>query len=721
MKILAFLALLGMSMTASSKNIVELDIPDSFSNKENIDVQPFGSSQIYLLSKESEGIKLSIMKKNSSGVFSESTNRELNPESLNLDGYQNLSMLDSGVDNYGLLLLASSSICDGNNQCKKETTLIAINDSGELDTRRGGDGFESIDHSDCLIPPNLWVKDVGAIVWNSCSEAISFDENLKEYERAVIRDELKGEDVNFTHDPFFGVNDAGELEPKQVNLSVSLVKNGMITRYTLNDDMTTSLSSDVSINSGEICTPIAGTTKSYHCSDDDFSYLYDEQRKVDSFKFTPSEQIGSDKELSYEPVSGVWFYDDHYYFYNQVKNDNGDNEKTQVSNVGINQENYSVNLIDSNENGDYKISNTGSFSVSLVEKSGGKKGLVVFDNLYSNSPPTLLKGLGGVVYSNSPIEQVIYYQDEESVYEDIDFSLSENPEWITFERNEAKHWVMKIAPYHDDIEELSVDLELKDGDGNESEYPIEVKSLQTPLQLMIYEKSFFEGNEDKSPIPISAFIDALNQVPIIEDETYTFELSLLGRKDDEVSVSFNDLPEFAAWNADTKQLVVRASQLDVGDKAVNITLVDSYSNSPTTISLPLNVIEVDEPPVFISTPITNAVVGGDYNYPLSVSDEETGIEELDVNLITNPEWMSLNVVQGNFYLQGIPTKSSSDSSLVQISMKDSAGHLVLQTFEVKYDVVDDEVEDKRESGAVSLFLFVLALVVSVFRVRENEA
>ncbi|MBL7856238.1 MAG: tandem-95 repeat protein [Cyclobacteriaceae bacterium] len=124
-----------------------------------------------------------------------------------------------------------------------------------------------------------------------------------------------------------------------------------------------------------------------------------------------------------------------------------------------------------------------------------------------------------------------------------------------------------------------------------------------------------------------------------------------------------------------------------GTAQITVTVTDNGPNAPApnvnNVSRSFNLIiqAVNDLPVFVSTPVTNATVGTLYEYFIEATDVDNEIITLTV--VQKPAWASFTVqssVAGNAKakLSGIPP--SGGNSVVRIQAKDPTGAPVLQEY-----------------------------------------
>jgi large repetitive protein len=111
-----------------------------------------------------------------------------------------------------------------------------------------------------------------------------------------------------------------------------------------------------------------------------------------------------------------------------------------------------------------------------------------------------------------------------------------------------------------------------------------------------------------------------------------------------------------------------------GVAQITITVTDNGSNiSPSvnfiTRSFPLSILPINDPPVFISKPLTVAAVEELYEYNIVIDDEES--ESLTISADEKPAWATLTSTGSNkAKLAGTPPVAATGTSHVKLVVKD---------------------------------------------------
>ena len=123
---------------------------------------------------------------------------------------------------------------------------------------------------------------------------------------------------------------------------------------------------------------------------------------------------------------------------------------------------------------------------------------------------------------------------------------------------------------------------------------------------------------------------------------------------------------------------------------------DNRGGTTSFISSSKLIENVNDFPVFISTPIETAIEDSEYVYTIKVSDEDlSGNIDLSENItftaLTLPNFLTLNPIDNNTAtLTGIPLQENVGNNLVEIKVEDSLGAFATQQFTINVVNVEDE-------------------------------
>ncbi len=108
-----------------------------------------------------------------------------------------------------------------------------------------------------------------------------------------------------------------------------------------------------------------------------------------------------------------------------------------------------------------------------------------------------------------------------------------------------------------------------------------------------------------------------------------------------------------------------------------------------TQSFTIVVANVDDQPVFTSTPVTTATQGTAYNYAITVTDADN--DPLTLTAPTKPTWLTFTAgANGSASLSGTPTQAEVGTHSVVLSATDGTAPPVTQSFQVVVANADDQ-------------------------------
>jgi hypothetical protein len=134
------------------------------------------------------------------------------------------------------------------------------------------------------------------------------------------------------------------------------------------------------------------------------------------------------------------------------------------------------------------------------------------------------------------------------------------------------------------------------------------------------------------------------------------------------------LPGWLAFNGTT--LSGTPTQANVGNHNVVLTVSDGIA-TPVQQAFQITVANVNDPPVFTSTPLTSATQGVAYSYTATATDADPGAT-LTFAAPTLPAWLTLTGAT----LSGTPAQANVGTHNVTITVSDGTAPAVPQTFQI---------------------------------------
>ncbi|MCA9731361.1 MAG: T9SS type A sorting domain-containing protein [Deferribacteres bacterium] len=165
----------------------------------------------------------------------------------------------------------------------------------------------------------------------------------------------------------------------------------------------------------------------------------------------------------------------------------------------------------------------------------------------------------------------------------------------------------------------------------------------------------------------------------IEDSLYSFKVSAVDEDlGDQLTYSLRKAPTWLQIDAISGLLSGTPTSADVGKDSVIITVSD-ISGAIVVQGYELTVINTNDPPQFLSLPITTAYVDLSYKYTINVVDPDSN-DVVKLSLEKGPPWLTLmeNVLQGI-----APATADGLQFDVQLKAEDNNGGMAQQTFKIE--------------------------------------
>jgi hypothetical protein len=302
-------------------------------------------------------------------------------------------------------------------------------------------------------------------------------------------------------------------------------------------------------------------------------------------------------------------------------------------------------------------SDVGSHSVTLtVTDNAGlhaEQSFSISVNNVNDAP--VISSIAVLVATQDQIYNYTLVATDADTGDSLSFNASVKPDWLSFDTVSG---ILSGTPTNADVGSHSVTLTVTDNAGLHAEqsFSIDVSNVNDAPEIM------------GTPL-----------LSINEDESYTFKPDVTDAdEDDSLSFIIVNKPTWAKFSDTDGTLSGIPSNDDVG---VTLSIVISVSDGTIEVELPafdIEVINVNDAPVFESEPITEASVFAPYQYDVVVSDADVDAS-LTVAVVMAPEWLSLNSAN---QLVGTPPAESADMTFeVEVSVTDAIVDLpVIQRF-----------------------------------------
>ena len=365
----------------------------------------------------------------------------------------------------------------------------------------------------------------------------------------------------------------------------------------------------------------------------------------------------------------------------------------------------------------YGVSPDGFLAVTVLVGEDGLLDFSLYDALTQVNAPYLTSALGAQIGTEQTEIIPITYQDEDFLPGSLSLSYDSPDAWISVDVESSE---ITLTPQHGDAGTSLLSLTLSNPE-EESTTSLSFEALLTDYTVLMFEPVTFDLIEQDEPLPLTSLISTLGEFPVLEDDVTVFSFSLFNREDSDVDFEWGDLPSYMTWSDDDKTLTLSPAQEDVGVTSAMLQVYDVYeplSDDGARVSrdfaLNFEVIEVDEPLTITSTPVTQINVGDSYVYALTFDDEESGSSSMKVALSVAPIWMTYD--SSTQSLVGQPSSSFVGTSQVQLTVQDEGGNVVVHSFTVSVNALDDE---SSSGGSLGWGILLLGAFAYVRRVLQN--
>ncbi|WP_345530972.1 putative Ig domain-containing protein [Viridibacterium curvum] len=169
-----------------------------------------------------------------------------------------------------------------------------------------------------------------------------------------------------------------------------------------------------------------------------------------------------------------------------------------------------------------------------------------------------------------------------------------------------------------------------------------------------------------------------------EDTAFSFTVPANSFSDvdtgDTLTWSTSALPSWLSFNSATRTFSGTPANGDVGATNITVTVTDSQGATASDV-FTLTVNNVNDAPVFTSTPVTNVAESTAYTYNITTNDVDVG-DTLAITATTLPSWLSLtDNGDGTATLTGTPSNADVGSHSVVLRVFDGTA-FVTQSFSI---------------------------------------
>lgn len=248
----------------------------------------------------------------------------------------------------------------------------------------------------------------------------------------------------------------------------------------------------------------------------------------------------------------------------------------------------------------------------------------------------------------------------------VTITVNEKPDWLSFSDNGNGAAILTGTPGNDHVGENSVELLAMDVDG-----------LSCSQDFIIN----VENANDPPIFTSTALVDA-TEGQLYSYTIYADDPDLV--YGETLTITAPTLPEWISFSQVLNQVATLMGvpdNSDVGDHAVELLITDSEGANATQ-SFTISVEQVNDPPVFTSTPVTTAKQNCLYTYNIVVLDPDQD-DTIEIISIILPDWLLLTDYEdGTGLLSGTPGESDIEENDVVLKTIDKAGEFDFQVFTI---------------------------------------
>ncbi|WP_144213690.1 putative Ig domain-containing protein [Shewanella donghaensis] len=228
----------------------------------------------------------------------------------------------------------------------------------------------------------------------------------------------------------------------------------------------------------------------------------------------------------------------------------------------------------------------------------------------SGSPQTMVEQ--GLSYSFMPTAT-----DKDS--DPLSFSIVNQPSWASFD---STNGLLSGTPSSSDI-------------GITSAIVITVTDGVESASLSAFNIEVVNVNDAPE-------ISGVAATSVLEDQNYSFTPTVIDSDDnDSLTFSITNKPEWAVFDEQLGLLSGTPDNNDVGvTVGIEISVTDEAGETDSLAPFSIEVINVNDAPVFTSTPVTEVIAEQEYVYQLDAEDVDE-LYELTYSLVSGPAWLSI--------------------------------------------------------------------------------
>jgi len=262
-----------------------------------------------------------------------------------------------------------------------------------------------------------------------------------------------------------------------------------------------------------------------------------------------------------------------------------------------------------------------------------------------NDPPTIITTDVTIALEDAPYGVQYKATDIDKVPEVFAWSLKTNATWLRFNGTTGN---LTGIPRNDDVGTYWVNITVNDGRGGMDHHNFNLTVLDT----------------NDPPV-----ITTTDVTTATEDRLYSvrYNMSDVDHVQQVFTWAFTTNASWLKFNATTHILDGTPTNDDVGIYSVNITVSDGRGGTATHL-FNLTVLNVNDRPVFTSSPNLTAIVGKAYTYKAAATDADIK-DVLEFSLGTGPEGMTIDKNSGSLAWTPTATQYGVQKVIIMVSDK----------------------------------------------------
>lgn len=275
----------------------------------------------------------------------------------------------------------------------------------------------------------------------------------------------------------------------------------------------------------------------------------------------------------------------------------------------------------------------------------------------SNQPPRITSTPVTSVFQDSTYRYQITISDPDA-NDSHTFTSPALPGWLVLNPNSG---LLAGTPGNDDVGEYDITVRVADraGASDEQSFTLQVINVNDPPKIVTTDP------------PVRAVQDSLYRFVVQAEDP---------DKDDRIAFTFEAAPAWLSIDRTSGEVRGTPKNDDVGASTVTIVATD-LAGATDKLTYTLTVENVNDPPFFVSKPITIAYVDSLYDYTIRVDDIDAD-DELKVRLLLGPQWLTLDA--NELLLRGTPPKARAGArDSVALEVSDLAGAKAEQRFGIQ--------------------------------------